>query len=74
MLCYGVYKLRRVTSPEVTIFRFGSNPSNQTENGMDPTPSKSSNQTDNGANPLSQPNKRRAGAVPKIRVGAVPTH
>jgi hypothetical protein len=53
MLCYGVYKLRRVTSPEVTIFRFGSNPSNQIENGMDPTPSEFSNQIDNRTNPLS---------------------
>ena len=70
-------KLRGVTSPmtaKVITFRFHSNPSIQTSDGLAPTLCSPRTKQETGTNPTQQPNKTKVGAIPKMRVGANPTH
>jgi len=55
-------------------FRFHSNPSIQTSDGLAPTLCSPRTKQETGTNPTQQPNKTKVGAIPKMRVGANPTH
>ena len=55
-------------------FRFHSNPFIQTSDGLAPTLCSPRTKQETGTNPTQQPNKTKVGAIPKMRVGANPTH
>ena len=55
-------------------FRFHSNPFIQTSDGLAPTLCSPRTKQETGTNPTQQPNKTKVGAIPKMRVGATPTH